>query len=101
MTAIYITPECMVCHQASTLGITEEVAAGIRAWKAGTLAQMALPMLSAAERELIITGIHPSCWELLAPDDDDDGDDDYDGETVRDAAIADEAFFRPKEDRDV
>ena len=100
MTAIYITPECIVCHQASTIGVTDEVAAGIRAWKAGRLAQVALSMLSADERELIMTGIHPDCWSQLADDDDDETDDDYDGETVRDAAIAEEAFWGPKEDRD-
>lgn len=32
-------------------------------WNAGELAQKAFPYLSADEREMLISGICPTCWE--------------------------------------
>lgn len=34
-------------------------------WKNGMLIQDAMPNLSADERELLITGTHPACWEAM------------------------------------
>lgn len=53
------TPLCMMCQRTSTLQIREE---GLRLWKAGQLIQHALPELSADEREMLLTGMHPDCW---------------------------------------
>lgn len=34
-------------------------------WQNGELIQNAFPYLSAAKRELLITGICPTCWDTL------------------------------------
>lgn len=34
-------------------------------WKAGKLAQDAFPYLSADEREMLISGICPTCWDKM------------------------------------
>jgi hypothetical protein len=38
--------------------------------------QALFPQLSAAEREILMTGTHPACWnEMFPPDEEDDPDD--------------------------
>jgi len=34
-------------------------------WQSGTLIQDAFPLLSADERELLMTGICPECWNKM------------------------------------
>ncbi|PYS90524.1 MAG: hypothetical protein DMF62_04995 [Acidobacteria bacterium] len=46
----------------------EEVAA----MNAGQLIQIALEHWPAEQREMLITGIHPKCWEEMMAEDDDD-----------------------------
>ena len=46
-------------------------------WQDGELAQRAFPYLSADEREMLISGICPNCWQGMfggADDEDEDGD---------------------------
>lgn len=38
-----------------------------KAWKAGTVAQKAFPTLTADEREFIMTGATPQCWDIMFP----------------------------------
>lgn len=45
-------------------------------WQDGELAQNAFPYLSADEREMLITGICPTCWDGMF--DDEEEDEDYD-----------------------
>ena len=45
-------------------------------WSDGELAQVAFPYLSADEREMLITGICPTCWDKMF--DDGEEDEDYD-----------------------
>lgn len=40
------------------------------AWEAGTLAQIAFPYLTADEREALISGICPDCWDSLFAEED-------------------------------
>jgi hypothetical protein len=41
-------------------------------WQNGVLAQVAFPYLSANEREALISGICPTCWEKMFGGDDDE-----------------------------
>lgn len=61
------TPACMVCGQRS---VVEVDAAGHKAWKEGALIQVALPELTADERELLKTGTHAACWDVFAGEED-------------------------------
>lgn len=63
------TPRCMVCGQAAQVEVDS---AGYEKWKRGTLIQAALPTLSRAERELLITGTHDECWKLMSAQDEAD-----------------------------
>ena len=41
-------------------------------WKDGELIQNAFPYLSASERELLVSGICPTCWDKMFKTDDDE-----------------------------
>jgi hypothetical protein len=46
-------------------------------WQAGELIQVAMPNLDAEEREMLISGICPTCWEDMFDDEDKDEDEEY------------------------
>jgi hypothetical protein len=60
------TRPCLHCNETSTLAVD---AGAYRRWKSGTLIQEAFPDMTADDRELLISGIHPACWHLLFGDD--------------------------------
>lgn len=57
-----LTPPCMMC---SLGGVVTVPAPALDAYRAGALAQQAFPMLSADEREQLISGTHAACWDAL------------------------------------
>lgn len=59
MTTITTKP-CMFCKDTTTVTITEEENA---AHKAGAFVQDAFAERDNSFRELIISGIHPACWD--------------------------------------
>jgi len=59
---LIVTKPCTVCHQTSTVSVD---ALGFKQWQEGKLIQEALPYLSADQRELLITGTHPECWDMM------------------------------------
>ena len=62
------TRPCMICQQASTIAANELQAA---AYAHGLPVQDIWPHMPRAEREVLISGIHPDCWAgLFGPDDD-------------------------------
>lgn len=63
------TKKCMVCQRTSQLVVPAE---GLRAWREGELIQTALPGLTPDEREMLINGTHPDCFDSLFGDDEDD-----------------------------
>jgi hypothetical protein len=66
------TGKCMVCGINGCLWVGPEVAEAIIAWyKAGkpTAVQDEFPMLYAWEREMLISGIHPDCFDEAFGDD--------------------------------
>lgn len=56
----YTTPACIKCKKNSLVDVP---LAGLRKWQGGSLIQEAFPTLSADEREVLMTGIHPQCWD--------------------------------------
>lgn len=56
---------CPVCEERATLTVSR---VGYGAWQAGAFVQDAFPELSADDRELLITGTHPACWNELIGD---------------------------------
>lgn len=78
---VYIeTPPCMYCGKISRLEVD---AVGLRMWQAGAHIQRAFPHYSPNQRELILTGTHPECWDKLVPPPDDD-DDEYEDDELAD-----------------
>lgn len=63
------TETCQVCGQASVVAVSDE---GYEKWKAGAFVQDAFPELAAGARELLISGTHPECWDVLFADDEED-----------------------------
>ena len=61
------TPECTVCGSTSEMFLNKT---DLQSWWEGSYIQDAFPYLTADERELLITGIHPHCWDIIFGDDD-------------------------------
>ena len=64
-----ITPKCFFCGRGSVLQVPKD---GFDKWKSGTLIQFALPELTDDEREMLINGTHPICWDENMIDDEDE-----------------------------
>lgn len=67
-TRLFTTKVCIVC------GLSDEIyldAGKVARWKAGEHVQTVWPEKSASQRELLITGTHPACWDDMFADDDD------------------------------
>lgn len=71
------TRPCMLCKRSSRLQVPEQ---GYRAWRSGRAPiQVALPELSVHERELLMTGSHPECWDEMTRAEEDEDAEAYDG----------------------
>ena len=66
---LYIETTCPICHEAHTVMVYSD---DFYAWKHGKNAQDAFGYLSAEEREMLISGICPSCWDEMMPVDDEE-----------------------------
>ena len=62
MAKLTITRNCPFCNTPHTKEFDEEQ---YRKYKAGTLIQDAMPNVSAEDREFLITGICPKCWNSI------------------------------------
>lgn len=60
MTTLLITKPCPYCERIQKVAVPES---GFKAWKSGTRIQDALPGLTADEREILLSGICPECWD--------------------------------------
>lgn len=56
--------ECQVCRTSHVLDVRET---DLEAWKRGTAVQDAMPYLSAADRELLLTVTCGRCWNVIFP----------------------------------
>lgn len=59
---VVTTPACMVCKQTTRLTLTD---AELAAYKRGAFIQDIFPSWTPAQRELLISGTHPSCWNEI------------------------------------
>lgn len=59
---ITIITECPFCHRANEVEVNEM---DYWDWQDGELVQRAFPYLSADEREMLISGICPDCWDRM------------------------------------
>ena len=60
--AVYVGCECPFCGKYHDVRVSE---ADYWNWKGGELAQDAFPYLTAEEREFLISGICPDCWNKI------------------------------------
>ena len=56
------TPRCCVCGKTGTMMVSHS---GWRMYLSNKLAQESFPDLSNEQREQLITGTHPECWDKL------------------------------------
>ncbi len=59
------TKPCISCGEVSTLELEPEK---VRRYEAGEHVQNVWPEKSPGERELLITGTHPDCWDKMFPE---------------------------------
>ena len=59
---VIVVTQCPFCGRANEIAVNE---ADYWDWDDGMLAQDAFPYLSANEREMLISGICPTCWEKM------------------------------------
>jgi len=61
---ITLRKRCMVCGEHAEVTVYED---DYVEWAEGKHAQAAFPYLEASEREKVISGTHPECWDDLFP----------------------------------
>lgn len=61
-TVVIETRPCIICGLGGYITVPADEA---YSYAGGALAQEALVSLTAGEREQIISGTHPKCWDLL------------------------------------
>lgn len=59
------TPACVVCGETSTMKLDD---AALKRFHQGAFVQDAFPDLPADQREQLISGTHPACWESMFAD---------------------------------
>lgn len=62
MSDIRIKTHCTYCKRDSVVEVPRE---GFNAWQSGMKIQDALPELDKGVREMLISGIHPDCWDRM------------------------------------
>lgn len=63
----FTTPPCQVCGDTSEMELDAE---RVREWQEGGHIQTIFPELTANQRELMVSGTHPKCWEELFAEED-------------------------------
>lgn len=61
-TVIVQTPTCSVCGKTTLVELDE---AKVERWLAGEHIQVVWPEMPKDEREMLISGTHPACWDRL------------------------------------
>jgi hypothetical protein len=59
---VSVTTQCRFCGKVHIMQVDQE---GYDRWRAGTLIQRALPSLSHEDRERLISGTCPICWDNI------------------------------------
>lgn len=66
---ITIETVCPFCGHRNTIAVYAD---DYERWQAGGLVQDCFPYLSADDREMLISGICPKCWDSMFPDEEED-----------------------------
>lgn len=61
---VTLTTTCPECKSKNEIEAVED---DVKAWLAGMKLQYAMPYLSPDQREMLISGICPTCWNALFP----------------------------------
>ena len=61
-TVTFTTKRCFRCGNTTDV---EVVASGLDRWQAGELIQDAFPDIPIDIREMMVSGMHPECWETM------------------------------------
>jgi hypothetical protein len=61
---VTLTRTCTWCRKPASVEVDAD---GYKEYLGGAFAQTAFPGLDAGEREIIISGTHPACWEAMFP----------------------------------
>ena len=72
---VTIVTRCPFCGHANEVEVNEM---DYLDWSDGELAQIAFPYLSANEREMLISGICPTCWDKMFGSDEEPDPDEKD-----------------------
>ena len=67
----FITNPCPLCGKTSTVEIEQDK---MDRWRQGEYVQNVFPEWTADERELLITGTHPKCWDEMFEQDEPEPD---------------------------
>ena len=78
--------ECLICKRTYRIMVSNKE---LRNYDKGALVQDAFPHLSPDDREMLISNICGSCWDIIFKD----ADDEYD-----DTAFEDEFFIEPNDE---
>jgi hypothetical protein len=62
---IVVCEPCAVCGDQAHIVLSAEEQKGYLRWKQGEYIQRALPDWPKEKRELLISGVHRHCWEVL------------------------------------
>ena len=63
---------CPTCPRCGNKAIIEVDLDGYMRWVGGEHVQAAFPTLDANHRELLMTGIHPACWDEMFSEEEED-----------------------------
>ena len=58
----YITPACPVCGASTFMRVDPD---RLKEWQDGAFVQVAFPEMTDDQREQLVTGTHPECWDKL------------------------------------
>ena len=66
-TIVVKTKTCTVCGEYEVWSLDRKA---VESWQSGEYIQNAFPEMSMQDREVLITGTHPACWDKLFPEED-------------------------------
>jgi hypothetical protein len=70
-TTIFLAPRCPVCRKRSEV---EMDIADLLDWTGGKMIQDVFPEMSKEDREVLISGTHPKCFNELFPPEEEEGE---------------------------
>jgi hypothetical protein len=61
-------PPCVMCGKSAKVKV---IPSQLAAWRGGELIQRAMPEMTADDREMLINGTHPACWDEMMGEEED------------------------------